>query len=385
MNVTTSCKMVLNNYRRKDGQAIVLMQVIINRKKKALKTGISIQPYLFNKNTGEIKAGGNVDKKRANDLNLILRNELAKASEIFVRARLSNITLNTKSFKLLFEAEQDYSQTDFISFMNDEINRLNGSREQSSIKSYLKTYNKLITFKPAIFFDVLKIDLIEDFERFLIKSKLAPNTRSLHHKNFKAFINIAIKRDIKIKNPYDDFKIKRIKGSRNFLTPEEVKRLIELYQSGDLNPELQNVLEYFLFACFTGLRISDIQVLKSEDIISNILVFTPVKTKNIRKVVKIPLPEFAIKLIHGRVGKLFNTISDQKTNANLKQIAEFAQIKKTVSFHVARHTFATSFLRNGGKLEVLKELLGHTKIETTMEYTHILEESLIEQMALFNY
>jgi site-specific recombinase XerD len=61
-----------------------------------------------------------------------------------------------------------------------------------------------------------------------------------------------------------------------------------------------------------------------------------------------------------------------------------AGIKKTVSFHVARHTFATTFLRIGGTVEVLQKLLGHSKLETTMEYIHIMEETLIDQMENFN-
>lgn len=360
------------------------MQVIINRKKTALKTGISIQPYLFNVASGEIKSGGPVNKKEASDLNLILNNELAKASEVFVRARLSNVILTPRKFKELFNQQTNYAEIDFIRFMEEEIKRMDGARELSSIKSYLKTYSKLRTFKEHIFFDQLKIELIEDFERYLTRTKLAPNTRALHHKNLKSFINIAIKRDIRIANPYEFFKIKRIKGNRDFLTPEELNNLIELYFSIDLSPELQNVLEYFLFACYTGLRISDVQVLNSESIIAGMLVFTPVKTKNLRKVVKIPLPDMALHIIKDRVGKLFNCISDQKTNLNLKDIAAAAKIKKCVSFHVARHTFATTFLRNGGTVEVLQKLLGHSKIETTMEYVHILDETLIEQMALFN-
>ena len=96
--------------------------------------------------------------------------------------------------------------------------------------------------------------------------------------------------------------------------------------------------------------------------------------------VKIPLIEEHFKLIHNEKGKLFNTVTEQVTNRTLKDIAGICGIRKNMTTHVARHTFATESLRKGIGVEVVKELMGHEKIQTTLEYTHVDEARLREEM-----
>lgn len=84
------------------------------------------------------------------------------------------------------------------------------------------------------------------------------------------------------------------------------------------------------------------------------------------KQVKVPLIDEHFRLIHNKKGKLFNTVTEQVTNRTLKEIAEVCEIRKNLSTHVARHTFATESLRKAIGVEVVKELMGHEKIETTL-------------------
>ena len=114
-------------------------------------------------------------------------------------------------------------------------------------------------------------------------------------------------------------------------------------------------------------------------IINNILIFEPQKTKNTTgKTIKVPLTDFARKLIQdaGRFrvsGNIFDTYSDQKTNVYLKDIAILCGIKKNITFHIARHTFATLFLEETDDLATLQQLLGHSSIMQTMVYAHVSE------------
>jgi integrase len=152
----------------------------------------------------------------------------------------------------------------------------------------------------------------------------------------------------------------------------------------------RNTLRTFLFSCFTGLRISDIHNIKMENIVKNTLIFVPIKTSSTtNKTLRIPLPEPAQTLIKDvsrlrLYGKIFHTEADQTMNKRLKTILAAMDINKKMSFHCGRHTFATVFLRNGGKLHILQKLLGHHSIKETMKYVHILPDDTEEQMKIFN-
>ena len=147
---------------------------------------------------------------------------------------------------------------------------------------------------------------------------------------------------------------------------------------------MNEILAYFLFSCYTGLRFSDVEVANSSNIIDKMYNYTPIKSRNKLKVVKVPLTDRALAIIKDKKGKLFNTKCNQRTNEALKEIATCAEINKKLTFHVARHTFATSFLSLGGKVEVLQKIMGHSKLETTMVYVHILDDDMIDQVANMN-
>ncbi|MCO6500733.1 MAG: site-specific integrase [Vicingus serpentipes] len=379
MSRSFSCKLTQERYVKKNGKASVLLQIIINRKKRYIPTGVEVQPYLFNSNTGKIQSGGALSKNDAFDLNLVLQKEIAKANDLIIEARLRKEMITADSFKDLFLKAEILSKTNFTDFLNEEIERLKGSRQKSTIKTYEKTIRKLSQFRNDVSFGELTKSFIEDFDREMIRNGLSQNTRSLHHKNLGKFINDAIDRGINITSPYNKYKRVGIKGNRDFLTLKELRKLIKLYKKENLIPEQQNVLEYYLFSCYTGLRFSDIVAAHHSNIIDNIYTYIPVKNKE--KVVKVPLSKRALKLIEYRKGKLFDTVTDQATNRSLKQIAEIACINKKVTFHTARHTFATTFLSLGGKVEVLQKIMGHSKLETTMVYVHILEEDMISQIS----
>jgi site-specific recombinase XerD len=155
-----------------------------------------------------------------------------------------------------------------------------------------------------------------------------------------------------------------------------------------LKPHLVSVLRHFLFMCFTGLRISDFTDLTFDNITNNTLRLYPIKTRTKKKeMVKIPLNSMALTMIKDEgssTGHLFNPITEQRMNFNLKDIAKIAGIKKPLSNHAARHTFATLFIQKTSDVATLQKLLGHSRIEETMVYVHISEENLKTQMNKFD-
>jgi len=139
--------------------------------------------------------------------------------------------------------------------------------------------------------------------------------------------------------------------------------------------------------CFTGCRISDFRRLTTDNILNQILIYYPIKTKGVKsQAVKVPLNKYALQLIddESRDGKLlFKVISEQKLNVHIKDLAKKLGIFKKITNHSARHTFATTWLAKTHDLAVLQKLLGHSKISDTMKYVHITDDILISQMKVF--
>lgn len=187
------------------------------------------------------------------------------------------------------------------------------------------------------------------------------------------------------RSPFEDFKMKTQKTERTFLTRGEVRKLEELFDKEILSRSHQNTLQCFLFCCFCGgVRVSDVKALNQHNIRGAMLVFSPQKTRETSaELVRIPLTPRAKKYINKK-GALVPATSDQVMNRHLKTISEAAGIDKKITFHVSRHTFATLFLKAGGKVEVLMGLMGHQSLKTTMKYIHVTEESKVDQMNLLS-
>jgi site-specific recombinase XerD len=211
---------------------------------------------------------------------------------------------------------------------------------------------------------------------FKTKEKNEPHTIQTLAKNFKKYLHIA--NDLGIITPlnYKEIKTKRAISNRTFLTPDEIFKLYEYYSSEFINPTLKNILARFLFSCFTGLRISDIKAIGPDNIITNILMFFSVKTGKLQR---IQLSNSALKFI-GTNQLFYGEYTEQHINRELKTIAKSCGITKRITFHVARHSFATNFLICGGRVEILQKLLGHSQIRETMDYVHIVESISNEQI-----
>jgi site-specific recombinase XerD len=216
------------------------------------------------------------------------------------------------------------------------------------------------------------------FENHLIKEGNSQNTILKRFKTLKVFIYRAIEQGIIKENPLKKIKIKSVEGQMLYLTIEEVNKLEKLFK-GFLTNNLHKTLHYFLFACYTGLRYSDIKNLKFSNIYQDqegkYIQKQVFKTKDF---IKIPLSKRAIELIPSKSFNekcVFDVYSNQETNRNLKDLMKLAGINKRITFHCARHTFATITLELDGDLSAVQKLCGHSKIQTTQIYAKVLDKS----------
>jgi len=214
------------------------------------------------------------------------------------------------------------------------------------------------------------------------------NTVMKHIERLRKMIKMAIRYEWMEKDPFISFQQKFHRVERGFLFEEELKRIEEKEFS---IPRLQYVKDLFVFGCYTGLAYIDVIQLSPENIQIGIdkqywLFTNRVKTDN---PVRIPILPVAMDIINKYKNdlkaivqnRLFPNISNQKLNSYLKEIADLCQISKNLTFHLARHTFATTVtLTNGVPIESVSKMLGHSKISTTQIYAKVVEKKLGEDM-----
>lgn len=161
-----------------------------------------------------------------------------------------------------------------------------------------------------------------------------------------------------------------------------------MFRSDKLDEGETDVLRFFLFMCFTAMHISDARSLQIEQIHGGEIHYTRIKT---RTRVNMPLSVPAAKLVEyykeGRLrGPLFRHLpTDQAFNRIIKRVCKRVGINKPVSAKAARHTFATLYYKkNNGDVGTLSKLLGHTQINTTMVYAHIMKDSRVAGVSAFD-
>jgi integrase/recombinase XerD len=247
-----------------------------------------------------------------------------------------------------------------------------------------------------IYLTSLNYKFVADLELFLRKHTLIANQRQMenntvmkHIERLKKMIKMAIRYEWLDKDPFIAFQQKFHHVDRGYLTEEELKRIEEKAFSIS---RLQFVKDLFIFSCYTGLAYTDVMHLTPEHIQIGIdkelwLITNREKTDTS---VKIPILPVAMEIINkyrndikAKVqNRLFPNIANQKLNSYLKEIADICGITKNITFHVARHTFATTVtLTNGVPIESVSKMLGHTKISTTQIYAKVIEKKVGEDMS----
>ncbi|MFD2967723.1 site-specific integrase [Sphingobacterium bambusae] len=261
---------------------------------------------------------------------------------------------------------------------------------QRYVKSFLKScYNGDIALSE------LTYKFIIDFERYLQRfepldhhKKLANNGVMKHMERLRKMVNLAARFDWIDKDPFSKYKLHFNKIERGYLTQEELSKI----QVKDFYVErLQSVKDMFVFCCYTGLTYVDMMNLTDVNVIKGIDggYWLNTQRKKTDTLVKVPLLPHALALIekyrtHPKASneqRLFPVISNQRMNGYLKEIADICGITKNLTFHLARHTFATTVtLSNGVPIESVSSMLGHTSIRTTQIYAKVIEEKLSKDM-----
>ncbi len=264
--------------------------------------------------------------------------------------------------------------TNFIEFMKREIAIANVSESTKIL--HMDTHRQLMGFSSCIDIRSVNSDFLLNLEGYMrIERELSINTIARHMKVIKRYINVARKKEIIIKDPFLNYTIRSEETHRESLSEKELN-LLEEYRQRSGSDEILNA---FLFSCYTGLRYSDICNITKQDIYSiNRKKWLIIKMHKTNIEVRIPVSTIfdgkallLSKSIPRSRGKLFLLESNQKTNRTIKAILKKIGIKRNYSFHSARHTFATLLIYRGVNITTVQKLLGHKSVKTTQVYSAV--------------
>lgn len=386
-------KFVLKNRTVKSGFGKkVALQVFINRTKHEKTLPIVVDPKSWDKNSESVKG----NDQYAIEVNILIEQIKSKLHTIIARHYFEQKPVTWE--KLIDELNDMGSSDDFLLFMSKKIDEKenNGDLSEKTAATHRVILRRCERYRITWPFHIITDEFMNEFSRFLyseLKSKEKKSGIPLKNGGMNT-VNITLKITktylFQAKNVFDfnmpKFKIRWADTTREFLSKDELKSLINSYTEFkySLSPLKSNALEMFLFACATGLRISDVKQMRSEYVSNDIIVIKPHKRRKDHQIINVPLTPLARFIIGEKEGKIFKNHSEQKINEALKSIAADHNIQKNISMVVGRHTFATLFLQNNGKIKALQDILGHKSLRTTQNYLHVDNQFLKNEMKLMD-
>ena len=357
--------------------ALVQAEALLNQRKVYFKTNIYLKPEHWDKQTSQV-----CNHPQANDLNTMLFEFVLHLQAIELSFWKRGIPVTLSLLKDAIRKDQPVNVT-FPVFARIYVQE--SDRKRSTKENLMTTVTVLQEFRPGLDFKDITYTLLRDFEVHLKEKGNSVNTIAKHLRQLRTLVNEAINQGYIPSDayPFRKFKIKQEKGRKEFLTPDELKRLENL----DVDKKLRHVLDAFLFCCYTGLRYSDFCQLTPENIIrvngKRWLYFKSVKTD-----VEIRLPLHL--LFEGKalaVLERYDIVTDfakigpnSEANKYLVQLAALARIRKHITYHTARHTCATLLVHQGVPITTVQKLLGHTSVRTTEVYSEVLSNTIIRDL-----
>lgn len=358
--------------------ALVQAEALLNQRKVYFKTNIYLKPEHWDKQTSQV-----CNHPQANDLNTMLFEFVLHLQAIELSFWKRGIPVTLSLLKDAIKKDKPVNVT-FPVFARIYVQE--SDRKRSTKENLLTTVTVLQEFRPGIDFKDITYTFLRDFEVHLKEKGNSVNTVAKHMRQLRTLVNEAINQGYIPSDayPFRKFKIKQEKGRKEFLTPDELRKLENLQVS---DKRLRHVLDAFLFCCYTGLRYSDFCQLTPENIIrvngKRWLYFKSVKTD-----VEIRLPLHL--LFEGKalaVLERYDIVTDfakigpnSEANKYLAQLATLARIRKHITYHTARHTCATLLVHQGVPITTVQKLLGHTSVRTTEVYSEVLSNTIIRDL-----
>lgn len=383
------------NEPKKNGNVPVMGRITIDGIPKSFSTKLDINP-----NNWDLKHGRVLGKSaQALGTNLKLDNIRVRINKIYDDMLKDEGFATAQKVKLSFlgVGVMDDAILKVFKDQNEDFERMvsKGKRSQNTYNKYKTVYNHLNEFikeryhREDLAFRELTSDFIREFDFFLrIDKECTHNTVWVYTMPVIALADLSIKKGLIRQNPFEDYEISMEETDRSYLLKENVEKLMLLKPSKD---KYEFVKDIFIFSCFTGLSYIDIQKLKWSNIQSffdgHQWIISRRKKSDVASNVRLlEIPKRIIEKYRGltRNDYVFPVPSNATCNSHVKKMIEEAEIvtEQKITFHTARHTFATMFLTEGVPLESLSKMMGHKNISTTQIYAKITSQKICKDMDL---
>jgi site-specific recombinase XerD len=376
------------------GPIPIYLRITVDSKRTEISTGREADPLHWIVNAGRLD-GRSEAVKTINSYLGTLENKLFDAHQDLVRAN-QMITAEALKNKLTGIGEKQRMLVPIFNKHNQEMKVLvpqeysAGTLQRYEITlSHIEEFLKWKYNLSDINIRDINHEFITDFDFFLrTVRKCANNSTVKYIKNFKKIIRICIANGWLDKDPFARYKTKLKEVDRAFLSEEELDTIREKeFRSS----RLDQVKDIFLFSCFTGLAYADVSKMSQDNISIGIdgekwLYINRTKTDTPSRIPLLPIPLEILNKYKSHPhcinrNKLLPVLSNQKMNGYLKEIADCCGIQKELTYHIARHTFATTVtLNNDVPIETVSKMLGHKNLRTTQHYAKLLDKKVSSDM-----
>lgn len=382
---------IKKNAVKNNGNAPIMARVTLNSEVAQFSLKCEVNPIEWDPRYG--KAIGKT--AAAQKLNGLLDNLKASIIQHYREISDREATVTAEKVKNAFLGLQIHNE-----MLLDLFNKHNqGLKAQigkcislDTYQKYLRTAKRLQEFMKYkynisdISLKEINYSFVSDFDIYLKTiHSCSQNTTGKFMQRFKSIILIAKNNGWIHADPYSNYKLHFVKSEREYLTEQELESIMKKKFT---IKRLEQVRDMFIFSCFTGLAYIDVLNLRKNNIRNTFddslwIIGKRVKTGITYRVPLLDIPKLIIEKYSGTLpdNLVLPVISNQKMNSYLKEIADTCGIDKNLSFHAARHTFATTVtLSKGVSIESVSKMLGHTNIKTTQIYARITDNKIKNDM-----
>jgi site-specific recombinase XerD len=376
---------------RADGTAPIYYVLTRGQQRKLISTKKYINPDYFDNKSGLVLKGGNNSAK----LNAFLRSQMTALDNIIIDLTNKGQEVSFEKIESIFT--NNYG-SDFIAFAFRELEEQKGLIANKTYEGYKERLNTLKRYRSEIPFNTINLEFLTRYKHYQRVTK----ERSINgvYNDFaaiKKFYRVALLKGEATGNPFLHFPLEREETNKNWLTERELGRLHALLEKDTLTMSeilqsdkekkatgadkritdgQKNTLRHFLFSCYTGLRFGDHKQLSEKHVIEERLMM---KTGKTGKHVDVPFNKQAKSLVEAVLKRPIKQMN-KRVNKDLKACIKAAEIKKTITFHCSRHTFAINCLMLGIDLLTVRDWLGHTSVTTTEIYAKLCKQYMDDSM-----
>ena len=365
--------------KRIDGKSPIYYVLTKGSERKLIATKKYLQPQFFDNEKGIVLKGADNSIK----LNAFFKREMTRLDDIMIDLSNEGKEITFERVEAMFN--NDFSK-DFIPFLQKELKLQRGLIADKTYVGYQSCIRNLIKYQPEIPFNKISYEWLTQYKHYLVTvKKRKTNGYYQDFATIKKFWHIALTKGEVKSNPFKDFKLQTEETQRNWNPKAELLKLYDLLNDRVptdkiVTEAVKNTLRHYLFSCFTGLRFGDKKLFGNVNIVDDRI---QLKTSKTGKIVHIPFNDQARELLEAVLARPLKQ-SGSRVNDDLDKCMKAVDIKKHITYHCSRHTFAINCIINGIDIITVRDWLGHKSVTTTEIYAKMADQYKDQNMKKLN-